>query len=246
MKRLLARQWTAVGFGLGLLVLSGCGGSAPAPTMGHGEEHASGTGSAGGGSAGGSSTSAAAAKPHVTPAGLPAAFSAGKVELRDANGIEIYSFKPKEPGEFKFYDGSGMEICKLTFGEGRLKVKSPGDEFLFELKAKDDKVMIKNAADVEIFKFKRKGTELDLYAPGDKRLYRVLKEDYGAKLEDNDDQVLFRAKNHEGKLVLRDPMDKTVLASKDWTEPRVLVFFRMTELSREQQAACLLFFLAYP
>jgi len=44
-------------------------------------------------------------------------------------------------------------------------------------------------------------------------------------------------------MVLRDLDDVSVLACKDITEPLGLVFFRVKELSLQQQAACFLFFL---
>ncbi len=175
---------------------------------------------------------------------LPPGMHLDKVELRDGEGVEVFAYKPSGPDSVKFYDRNGKELCKLTFVEGKLKAKSPDDQPLFELKKKDDKVMIKDASgEEELFKFKLKGEDLDFYAPGDLRLYRIRKKDYGYALEDNQDRTLFRARIKDGKMVLRNPDDVTVLACKDIMAPLGLVFFRMKELTPQQQAACFLFFL---
>lgn len=188
----------------------------------------------------GASKSSAAGKPPA----IPAAIQAGKVELRVGKGEKLYSFKPAGSDSARFYDKNGNELCKLTFVDGKLKVKRPDGRPLFELKRKADKVMIKDAAgEKELFKFKLKGGNIDFYAPGDMRLNRIRKKDYGYSLEDNSGVTLFRAKTKDKRVVLRDAKDVTVLYSNDLRNPLGLVFFRIAALSIEQQAACLVFFL---
>ncbi len=175
---------------------------------------------------------------------LPAAVHAGKVELRDGDGQELFSFKPQDGNGTQFCDREGVALCTLAYADGILKVKRADDQPLCELKKKGDKVMVKDATgENELFKFKLKGEDIDAYAPGDRRLYRIRKKDYGYALEDNQDQTLFRAKAKDGKTVLRDPHDVTVLSCADVSTPLGLVFFRMKELSPQQQAACFVFFL---
>ena len=176
---------------------------------------------------------------------LPEVIQAGKVEFRVGEGDEVFSFKPKDDGAAcKFYNASDEEICKLTFTAGKLTAKTPDDVPLFELKPKGDKLMIKDATgENELFKLKFKGDTIDFNQPNDVRVYRIKKQDYGWRLEDNHDQTLFRAKSHDGKMVLRDLDDKTVLYSNDISSPLGLVFFRIEELSLEQQAACCVMFL---
>ena len=62
-------------------------------------------------------------------------------------------------------------------------------------------------------------------------------------MENAKDETLFRAKAKEGKMVLRNPQDETILSCKDIDAPLGLLFFGITELTPEQQAACFLFFL---
>lgn len=231
-----------------LLLVSGCGGneepaSAPALDSGGGTAVAD-PPSAPRSSSGGSSVGGTQAE-RESP--LPSVIASGKVEFRVGEGVEVSSFKPSGSDAAKFYDQDHNELCKLTFSANKLKAKSADDKPLFELKSKDSKVMLKDASgENELFKFKIKGRNIDFYAPGDKRVYRLRAKDYGYALEDNSDNTLFRAKVKDGKIVLRDPADKTVLYSKDLKRPLSLVFFRMQELTPEQQAACSLYFLARP
>ncbi|MFO0915666.1 MAG: hypothetical protein U0795_22065 [Pirellulales bacterium] len=179
-----------------------------------------------------------------TRTALPQVVLAGKVELRRGEGEEVGSFKPKGTDACKFYDASGRELCKLTLSPGHLKVKSADDVPLFELKAKDDKLMLKDASgERELFKIKFKGDTLDFYLPHDVRTYRIKRQDYGWRLEDNGDKTLFRAKKTDDRVVLRDSSDQTVLYSHDFTSPLGLVFFKIDALSIEQQAALCLYFL---
>ncbi len=177
--------------------------------------------------------------------GVPVALRKGKVEFRNANGFEQFYYKPKERDSVKFYDHSGKELCKLTFGKDRLKAKDASDRALFELKAKGEKVMLKDAGgESELFKFKLKGDVMDFYVSGsDAKKYRIKKKEYGYALENADGETLFRAKKKEGKIVLRNIQDQTVLSTKDVADPLCLVFFRLEPLSLEQQAACAAFFL---
>jgi hypothetical protein len=177
--------------------------------------------------------------------GLPKVIQAGKVEFRQGEGEELFSFRPKDDGAAcKLYDSEDNELCKLTFTGSSLKAKTADDKPLFELKPKDDKLMIKDATgENELFKFKLKGDTIDFYLPGDQRVYRIKRQDYGWRLEDNSNQTLFRAKSKDGKMVLRDAEDKTVLYSNDIPSPLGLVFFQIKELNFEQQAACCVFFI---
>jgi len=178
---------------------------------------------------------------------VPAVIASGKVEFRIGEGIEVGSFKARGADAVKFYDKDGVELCKLTFSDSKIKAKSPDDQPLFELKHKDLKVMLKDASgENELFKFKIKGQNLDFYTPGDRRLYRIRHKDYGYALEDNNDNTLYRAKRKDDRIVLRDLNDETQLYSNDLQEPLALVFFFMNELNHEQQAACSLYFLANP
>ncbi len=176
---------------------------------------------------------------------LPDVVKAGKVEFRVGEGDEVFSFRPKDQGTAcKLYNSSDKELCKLSFADGKLKVKTEDDKPLFELKAKDDKMMLKDATgEVELFKLKFKGDTIDFYRPNDQRIYRIKKQDYGWRLEDNSNTTLFRAKDKGTKKVLRNLEDKTVLYSNDIPGTLGLVFFRMEELTFEQQAACCLLFL---
>jgi hypothetical protein len=175
--------------------------------------------------------------------GLPEVIKAGKVEFRIGEGEEQFSFRPKDDGmACKLYDSQDKELCKLTFTSGSLKAKTADDKPLFELKPKAEKLMIKDASgENELFKLKFKGDTIDFYLPNEQRLYRIKRQDYGWRLEDNSDHTLFRAKSNDGKMVLRDADDKTVLYSNDIPTPLGLVFFRIEELSFEQQAACCVF-----
>lgn len=176
---------------------------------------------------------------------LPKIVLGGKVEFRKDEGVELYSLKPKDDGTAcKFYDASGKELCKFSLSDGKLKAKSADDQPLFELKPKDQKLMIKDATgEKELFKFKLKGDTIDFYLPGDKRVHRIKKKDYGWRLEDNAEKTLFRAKSKDGKMVLRDLDDKTVLYSNDIPSPLGLIFFKIDSLSLEQQMACAILFL---
>ncbi len=177
--------------------------------------------------------------------GVPAALRTGKVEFRNANGFEQFYFKPKGSESVKLYDRSGQERCKLTFGKDRLKVKDASDRALFELKAKGEKVMLKDAGgESELFKFKLKGDVIDFYVSGsDAKMYRIKKKEYGYALENAAGETVFRAKEKDGKIVLRNVQEQTVLSTKDVADPLCLVFFRLEPLSLEQQAACSAFFL---
>jgi hypothetical protein len=175
---------------------------------------------------------------------MPAVLRAGPVEVRDATGQEVYSFKPRAENSVKCADKDGNELCKLTFHNGVLKAQGPDGKPLFEVKKKADKVMIKDASgENELFKFKIKGQDFDFYTTDDRRVYRIKFSDSGYRLENNAGETLFRAKEKEGKMVLRDAQDRTVLSYKDIQYPLGLVFFRMPELSLAQQAACFVFFL---
>lgn len=250
-------------WGLATLTLTGCGRS-PAPVDSHAakaDSHStdvtlasespasSGVASTEGAGAVGvaeveSIPAAAAGSVSPTRTALPQVVLAGKVELRRGEGEEVGSFKPKGTDACKFYDASGRELCKLTLSPGHLKVKSADDVALFELKAKDDKLMIKDASgERELFKIKFKGDTLDFYLPQDVRAYRIKRQDYGWRLEDNGDKTLFRAKKTDDRVVLRDSSDQTVLYSHDFTSPLGLVFFKIDALSIEQQAALCLYFL---
>lgn len=130
-----------------------------------------------------------------------------------------------------------------ALSDGRLKASGPDGKARFELKRKDDKVMLKDASgEKELFKFKLKARDIDVYAPNDRLLYRLRHKDYGYAVEDATGQTLFRAKFKDEKRVLRDPQDKTILYSKDLPQPLGLAFFRMPQLDPLQQAACCVFF----
>lgn len=181
------------------------------------------------------------------PAGYPPELAAGKVELRNPDGVEILSFKPRPASALTVRDGMNRETGRFTLSDGRLKAAGPDGKALFELKRKDDKVMLKDASgEQELFKFKIKGQDIDVYAPGDKLLYRLRHKDYGYAVEDPAGQTLFRAKVKDAKRVLRNPQDQTVLYSKDLPRPLGLVFFRLPQLDPLQQAACCVFFQQSP
>lgn len=191
----------------------------------------------------GQTTTAPATASVKLPAGYPPNLAAGKMELRDPDGTEILSFKPRPPASLTVRNGQNQEIGRFTLSEGRLKAAGPDGAARFELKRKDDKVMLKDASgEQELFKFKLKGQDVDFYAPGDKLLYRLRHKDYGYALEDAHDKTLFRAKTKDDKRVLRDLSDKTVLYSKDLQQPLGLIFFRIPQLDPLQQAACCVFF----
>ncbi len=204
------------------------------------------------GSSSGSNTAANSAQQKSSGAitsgkrtSLPDVIKAGKVEFRVGEGDEVFSFRPKDEGTAcKLYNSSDEELCKLSFSDGKLKVKTKDDKPLFELKPKDSKMMLKDATgEIELFKLKFKGDTIDFYKPNDERIYRIKKQDYGWRLEDNNDKTLFRAKDTGTKKVLRSLDDKTVLYSNDIPGTLGLVFFRIDELTLEQQAACCLMFL---
>ena len=185
--------------------------------------------------------------PVKLPAAYPPAFTAGKVELREPDGKEILSFKPRAPASLTVRNEKNEEVGRFVLSDGRLKATGPDGAARFELKRKDDKVMLKDATgEKELFKFKIKGADIDVYAPNDKLLYRLRHKDYGFGLDDANDKTLFRAKVKDEKRVLRDLQDKTVLYSKDLPEPIGLVFFRMPQLDPLQQAACCVFFQQKP
>jgi hypothetical protein len=181
--------------------------------------------------------------PVKLPSAYPAEFTAGKVELREPDGKEILSFKPRPPASLTVRDAQNVEVGRFALSDGRLKATGADGKPRFELKRKDDKVMLKDAdGEKELFKFKLKGQDIDFYGPNDKLLYRLRHKDYGFALEDASDRTLFRAKVKDDKRVLRDPADKTVLYSKDLSQPLGLVFFRIPQLDSLQQAACCVFF----
>jgi hypothetical protein len=181
--------------------------------------------------------------PVKLPTAYPPEFTAGKVELRDPDGTEILSFKPRPPASLTVRDARNMETGRFALSDGRLKATGPDGKARFELKRKDDKVMLKDAdGEKELFKFKLKGRDIDFYGPGDKLLWRLRHKDYGYALEDAAERTLFRAKVKDEKRVLRDPADKTVLYSKELSQPLGLIFFRIPQLDPLQQAACCVFF----
>ena len=177
---------------------------------------------------------------------LPAEILAGKVKLRVDGGENLFWFKKQTDSSCKLFGSDEKELAEYYFKGKTLKAKSPNGEDLFEVKPKDEKVMILDAkTGKELFKLKLKlaDDKIDFYLPDEKRVYRIKKKEYGWRLEDNADNTLFRAKTKPGKIVLRDTDDKTVLYSKEVKLPLPLVFFRIKELSNEQKAACALFFM---
>ena len=176
---------------------------------------------------------------------LPAEVLAGKVKLRVGEGKNLFWFKKQTDTSCKLYGSDEKELAKFSFKGKTLKAKSPSGEELFEIKPKDDKVMILDAKGKELFKLKLKlaDDKIDFYLPNEKRVYRIKKKEYGWRLEDNDNNSLFRVKNKSGKIVLRDMKDKTVLYSKEVKTTLPLVFFKIKELSNEQKAACALYFM---
>ena len=177
---------------------------------------------------------------------MPAEILKGKVKLRVGEGENLFWFKKQTESSCKLYGADEKEVAELSYKGKTLKVKSPSGEELFEVKPKDEKVMILDAkTGKELFKMKLKlkDNKIDFYLPNEKRVYRIKKKDYGWRLEDNANNTLFRVKNKSGKIVLRDTSDKTVLYSKEVKLTLPLVFFKIKELSKEQKAACALFFM---
>ena len=123
---------------------------------------------AGGLSAGHRAPQAIAAPPAEAPiteapgAGgkLPGSLAKGKIVIRDAAGNELYSLKPKGEDAAKLFDAKGIELGKLTLSADKIKVKSADDKPLFELKRKDDKVMIKEAGNKDAGNKDADGKEL--------------------------------------------------------------------------------------
>ena len=180
---------------------------------------------------------------------MPAEIRAGKTRLRVGEGENLFWFKHQADAGCKFYDGTGKELAEFSFKGKSLIAKSPSGVALFEVKRKASKVMILDSkTGKELFKLKLKLAEdkIDFYLPNEKRAYRIKKKDYGWRLEDNAENTLFRAKTKPGKIVLRDTADKTVLYSKEIKRPLPLVFFKIKELSKEQKAACAIFFMTPP
>ena len=177
---------------------------------------------------------------------LPAEIRAGKVKLRVGEGKNLFWFKKQSDTSCKIYGSDEKVVAEFAYKGKTLKVKSPTGEDLFEVKPKDEKVMILDAkTGKELFKLKLKLADgkIDFYLPNEKRVYRIKKKEYGWRLEDNAEKTLFRVKNKSGKIVLRDTNDKTVLYSKEIKQTLPLVFFKIKELSTEQKAACALFFM---
>ena len=180
---------------------------------------------------------------------MPAEIRRGKTRLRVGEGENLFWFKKEAESSCKLYGSDEKEVAAFSFKGKTLKAKSPSGEDLFEVKPKDQKVMILDAkTGKELFKLKLKLADgkIDFYLPNDKRAYRIKKKDYGWRLEDNSGNTLFRAKSKPGKIVLRDPQDKTVLYSKEIKQPLPLVFYKMKELSKAQKAACAIFFMTPP
>lgn len=197
-------------------------------------------------------TPAKPAAPLLGPAGnslatgaktLPEVFVKDKVELRDADGTKVFSFKPK--GEaVKFYDAGGEELCKLSLSTDKLKAKSADDRPLFELKHKEDKSALRIPPDDrEAWKFKPRGDRLEIHT-GDDRLAYVVRRDKGAVvLERPDGKLVCRAERQGGSTVVNDASGKRLITSTAVTDPLALVFFGWSELSPIEQAACLVFYL---
>jgi len=128
---------------------------------------------------------------------MPAEIRRGKTRLRVGEGENLFWFKKQTESSCKLYGSDEKEVAAFSFKGKTLKAKSSSGEDLFEVKPKDQKVMILDAkTGKELFKLKLKLADgkIDFYLPNNKRVYRIKKKDYGWRLEDKSGNTLFRAK----------------------------------------------------
>jgi len=175
---------------------------------------------------------------------LPDAFRADKIELRDANGTKIYSFKNKGADAVKFYDAGGQELCKLTVSTDKLKAKTAADQPLFELKYKTDKSSLRLPPDdQEAWKLKPRGDRLEIHTNDDRLAYVVRRDGAAVVLERTGGELVCRAETKGGSTTVTNAAGKVVISSTAIADPLGMVFFGWTDLDPSQQAACLVFYL---
>ena len=119
------------------------------------------------------------------------------------------------PGSFKFQDAEGKTLFRVRPTDDGFKFKLEDDTAAGEVKVQEDRVKLRDASDVELWKIKRKkdgAAEIE-DAQGN-RLFRVRPDGDGWKLQDASETTLAKSKAKDTGFELRDAAGATIAKAK--------------------------------
>ncbi len=169
--------------------------------------------------------------------------------------------------EIRYANADGKVMLRLKAKDGGFKVLGPsGDAELGRIKAKEDRVKVKDPKDAEVLKIKKKESGCEIEDAAGTRLYRIKPKDGGWRMEDgaknlvarvkakdggfevlsNRDTLLATVRADAGRVVLRGPNGKTIGELTGTTHAAAAAWFALDSLTPLQRAALYAYFVKIP